>query len=64
MSSTSTAELMNQAVAHAQSELQNYKKLTIVPTSEPMASNVEALHKSILSEAEIVQRLVQCGDCD
>lgn len=38
--------------------------LTLVPTPDPLAPNVAALHKSILSEAEIVQRLVQCGDCD
>ena len=37
--------------------------LTLVPTT-PLSTNVDALHKAILSEAEIVQRLIQCGDCD
>ena len=37
--------------------------LTLVPTT-PLTPDESALHKSILSEAEIVQRLIQCGDCD
>lgn len=56
MSSNQVAKIMQDALAHAQHELTAYKRLELV---QP---HVETEPK--LTEAEVVRRAVQCGDCD
>lgn len=60
MSVNQRAQLMQDALLHAQHTLNAYKRLELVQNNNAEIADSE----KPLSEAEIVKRAVECGDCD